>query len=215
MEVEYALTEDDLVAFNQHLYTQPPARAARRYTWFFVGASLLAFATLLTVLVFELLPRRETFLLLVGLSAAFYYGATNLYGLLWWRRSVRKSVRKLLKEGSDPFVFAKRRVRISVQGMSEVNEFGTKVDMPWITIRRIETAPTHAFVYPNATEVHVIPKSAFATEDDFRAFVDTAIRLHSQAGLQKFEPSATASEMVIEGESTIQPGHTNAAPPSG
>jgi hypothetical protein len=221
MEVEFSLTQADFVAFQEHLNAQPAARKWRRDSWIGVGVMLFVSAVFIASMALEFLPpivslkRVDLSIPAAGTLFCLWYVVSNLYGLLFWRRFVSKSVHASLQESGSALMLAMRRTRISAQGMCESTEFGTTTVLPWITILRVDVALEHVFLLVKESEAFIVPKRAFPTEADFNAFVDTAQRYHSQAGLQKFEGRATGTDKVIEGESPSHPAHPDSTPRAG
>jgi hypothetical protein len=137
-------------------------------------------------------------------------GVVGLLILKISRRSlIRGSVRRMLRHPDNVRMLGKLRVRISADGLSAMDEFGATTQRPWITIVRIESTDNHAFAFFTENTAYVIPRRAFATEGEFRTFVETAQQFHTQAGLQKFSEArpSTAPEQVGQKKSEhLQPG---------
>jgi len=176
MEVEYAFTPDDVIAFQRyHLDHQP--MAGRHVRWGLllgVSACFLIFA-----LVFwlpDLLRGRWS-----ALSSGTLCGSLFLlYFCLFRHRLIARSVRLMLKEGQNAKILCNQQLTITPETLSQTTEFSSAVTQ-WAAIEKIAVTKDHAFFYLNTRMAYILPQGAFANEWEFKEFVETARRYHEEA----------------------------------
>jgi hypothetical protein len=207
MEIEFSLEEEDLFAFEEYNVRGGVTPQSRRREWVVWGLILLSYLGLVLYHVCEseshqlrLNPKVLVLMGVVGLCMVFLATFCR-------RPFIRLYIRRMLRRPGNAILLASRRVRITAVGLSELNEFGGTRNEPWRTIVRIDSTGDHAFVFTTESTAFVIPRRAFASEGDFRTFVETAQQFHGQAGQQRFSDArpSPAPHQVSE----------NPPPPSG
>lgn len=206
MQVEYTLGESDWAAF----YLYDLARKARRRgkiartidealrigVVLFVGAvaALLVLVQVLFLVAepqsFNLLLTLLLLLLLVVIGAGFVWLATPRNLARAARNYARDRIRAYARQG----MYERPRVSASVaaDGLVEVDELHQKKGrvtiqwrsrclVPWTEVRRIDVTNTHAFFEIAGLDDLILPRAAFATDQDFLAFMDLAERYHWDA----------------------------------
>ena len=89
------------------------------------------------------------------------------------RRSRRRTVKRMLREGKNLGVFGPQRISISPDWLSNASTVNQSITR-WIGVERIVITPDAVFFYDSAVGAHLLPKRAFATDADFRHFVELA-----------------------------------------
>jgi hypothetical protein len=194
MEVEFELTEDDLLAFHRCLRAAVHRRAREEQRrnpatkWVAVGIGvavgcLVVFADSYWAIL------RDLGLVLLG----------AVLTLVWLINLGRPSkvIRKLMQEGRNVRHLQRRKVTTTPEGIGVVRPEMT-VHYAWSGIDWIEATPDHAFFFISTRDAITVPRSAFATGEEFQAFVEQARRWHEAASLNQvagFRP-APASEQI-------------------
>jgi len=194
MEVEFELTEDDLVAFNHCLRAAVRRRAReesrrnRAPGWVAVGIGV-AVACLVVVADSYWAILRDLGLVLLG----------AVLTIVWLLTVARPSkvIRKVLQEGRNVRHLQRRKVTTTPEGIGIFRPEMT-VHYTWSGIDWIEATPDHVFFFISTRDGIVVPRAAFATDAEFQAFVEQARRWHEAATLNQvagFRP-APASEKI-------------------
>ncbi len=172
MEVEYRLTEEDLVAFARYQRDRNPGHKWLVYVPLFVVLAL--------ILTIPLLLGQGGFdpLMLIPFGTM---ALAVLFGIFTARRSMpRQMARQLIRQGEKAKILGAQRMRITPQGLTNVMEL-TAGAVDWAALERIDVSGEHAFFYLLNTTAFILPKRAFGSERDFDDFVATAKRYHDEA----------------------------------
>jgi hypothetical protein len=195
VEVEFELTEEDLVAFNRYQRTmkrrmaREEARRKKASGWLVaivlgVGIGTM---TIWRDLVWDALQFVVMLFLAFGL----------LVVLALWLARPEKIVRRFLDQGRNIRVLKRRKVTISPTGLRSVS---TDFDAhyAWSGIDWIEATDDHAFFFLNTETAIVVPQEAFPRDEDFREFEAQARRWHDAATLEPLSEFRTtqASEKI-------------------
>jgi hypothetical protein len=173
VEVEYRLSEADLIAFQKHRLARLPLFNR------FCRALLPAFV-------------------LLGVLGAVWYGRQGAFehdltpllplGLMvlvfaWHHRvsTPEALARRMIKQSGQADIFGKQRMTLSAQAFSNAKESAVRAS-EWAALEKIEVLKDHAFFYVSKNRVHLLPRRAFAREHEFDVFVATA-RLYHEQGL--------------------------------
>ena len=169
MKATYDLTRDDLAAFIE--YHQGSSPAARRQK---IGCLAVAFCAMMILPIGILLttdkPVFETAMniwpLLVG---------PLLFALLavpYIRWQTRKMSTRLLSEGLNKEFYGECELDAGTDALTETRPSGSTI-RKWTSVERVVATPSHLFIYTSGIEAYVVPRRAFATDSEFKAFVDT------------------------------------------
>jgi hypothetical protein len=112
----------------------------------------------------------------VGVGAAAAYGL-----LLLLARANRQTLHRLLEHPKNRWANGPWRVRVGPEGLTRKSAECTQT-YGWPVVNRIEVTDTFAFFFTGHFEGHLVPRSAFASDEDFRSFVRQARRLRDDAG---------------------------------
>ena len=172
MEVEYSLDMEDLLAFNQYLNSQSPSlrrvHLMRRLTLAIALAVLWVF--LCVELGGDIGPGACVILgLLLGLvNVVFFF----LYPVRF-RQRTRRLVERMYMEGQNLGLFTRRRMTITPETVTDATEVSVRT-MKWVAVEKIAVDQRHAYFYVSAASAFILPKAAFATEEEFQEFVETS-----------------------------------------
>ena len=161
-ELEYTVTEDDLIRFSEFHSAHSPFVRRRRALYIFVPSAILFF---------------------IALSSYFYAGdiigfiSFGSIGLIWipwasWgvRRRLRRVVRKLYREGSNKALNGRHRLRLSDDGIHSSCPTDDST-IRWTGISKIEFTPDYLYIYMTAVSAVIVPR-ARVTLGDFNQFQD-------------------------------------------
>jgi hypothetical protein len=189
VEIEFELTEDDLVAFNRcqrrlrMRRAREDGRRNRPSVWAALAFGLVVAAlTVLTDSVWLVLEYAGLILLGAVLTVA-------------WALTVsrpRRLVQRTLSQGRNVRVLKRRKVAISPAGVRTVSS-DSDCHNAWSGIDWIEVTDEHAFVFLNTEQAIIIPQEAFRTDEEFHEFVAQARRWHDAAALQPLSEFRTRS----------------------
>jgi hypothetical protein len=89
---------------------------------------------------------------------------------------------RLLSEGQNNGFYGECELEAGDQALTETRPSGSTI-RNWTSVERVVTTPAHLFVYTSGIEAYVVPRRAFPTESQFKAFVDL-ISKHSGVEVQ-------------------------------
>jgi hypothetical protein len=169
MEIEFDLSEADILALTRQRYETIPA-LKKRYTrlrfGYLLGFSLIGAGLLLTGDKFL----GVTFILLAAaifLAFPFYYD---------WR--IANNVRLAYRDDKQRATLCKRVLRATGDGLEEISPFAES-KIRWAVIDDIIVTATHAFISIGQSPCMVIPKAK--APETFDLFIQTC-RRYQQAG---------------------------------
>jgi len=169
MEIEYDFTLEDLQAFYTHVHLATPQGRKRMMTSYFGTV----FSVLVITVLLVLLTARDydpwplvLFVLFYVLAAPILYVRT--------RSRIRRRVRQMTSPGESVGLFGHQYLQMLPEGIREIGA-GTDMLVRWASVNEIMDTAKHIIVYrgPLASSI-VIPKRAFAREEDINEFVQTA-----------------------------------------
>ncbi len=174
MELEYDLTEPDLLALAMHgLHTSSRGRRllqSRRVATL-VGFAMLALGTWLIT---QSVTMPVLFVSLGLLFAAFYPA------FLEWR--LRQRVAASFRDPRNAATFATRTLDATDDGLQEVSGLG-ELKLKWAIINELSETPTHAFLSVQGVPSLVIPRGRIS-RGDYRGFL-TLCREKMQLAAEK------------------------------
>lgn len=181
MKATYELTHDDLAAFIE--YHQRSSPTARRQRIGCLGVALCALMILpVGILLTTDKPVLETAMDIWPLLLGPLLFAILAVPYIRWR--TRQMSNRLLSEGQNKEFYGRCELEAGADALTETRPSGSTI-RNWTSVERIAATPSHLFVYTSGIEAYVVPRRAFSTESEFRAFVDT-IAEHSGVGVQTY-----------------------------
>jgi hypothetical protein len=169
MQVQYQLTLDDVIAFNQYHFSN--SNNAQRGYW--VNQAWGVFIALVLSYVWRgwhLQLRVMAFALISLLWMVGYH-----FYHRWW---ITHSARSLYGEGQNKGVLGNHIIALDADGVIEISDVGES-RTSWDGIERIEENDKYFFLYTSAVMAHVIPKRAFLNEGESAEFLHLAQAYHS------------------------------------
>jgi hypothetical protein len=199
VEVEFELTEDDLVAFNlfqcamKRRMAREEARHNKAKGW--IAASVVSILGVGLGAVLIIWPDLRGDVLEFVFTLALAFALLAVLGA--WVSRPENLVRRFLNQGRNVRVLQRRKVAISPTGVRSVStDFDAHYS--WPGIDWIEATDDHAFFFLNTETAVIVPQEAFPRDEEFREFVAQARRWHDAAALEPLSEFRTkpASEKI-------------------
>ena len=152
MRIHFERTMDDMIAFNDYHFRHSPYMKRFMFWYRLIGA--LAIILLSTLLIQILLPPSPyPFGFIMSLIGAGFFVAIAPTMI---QRRMKKQARKLYSEGKNASALGAQELEVTETGLIARSEyFETK--MAWGAIERIESTPTHTFLYLSSVQAYIIP----------------------------------------------------------
>lgn len=170
LRVDFYLTVEDLVEFN--FYHVNHSRSMRKRLWLTRIMFVLAYLLILWGPL-QASPMRNAGLLLAPAAAV-------LVALFWYSNSatrrkanLRRLLESMFREGRNENLFGPHRVWISPLGVRRISRYAD-ASFQWPAIEKIVATDKAVYIYDSAASAIVAPYAAFASEEEFRRFVETA-----------------------------------------
>lgn len=164
MQLEYAITTDDLLAFARYQFKSSESVRRTRTLFQWGGAYTILFLLMAPAFAFGWGP-----LLGGGIAGAVFWA-------LWYpavyNRIFERKARALLDTYSDSPALGQRTLTLTEHGIHEESAAGERTTS-WAHVRGITTTKDHAFIYISPLVAHVIPKTAVA-EGEYQQFLAKA-----------------------------------------
>ncbi|MBX7222469.1 MAG: YcxB family protein [Blastocatellia bacterium] len=170
MEVEFHLTQADLIAFHKHL-----AETSWSGRWAFLIQYGIGLAVAWGVHLFANLSWVKT-MFVAGLCIGF----SRLLANSLRERQVFALGKQSYEAGRQRGAFANCRIRLEKRHLCEITQ-GKEYRRLWSEIHRVEQTSTHIFIFTNPTQGYVIPKQAFPSKNEMLAFNSQLLQLHQEA----------------------------------
>jgi hypothetical protein len=175
MEVEYELTFDDIKAGLAENISNN-LKAKRRFT--FIRILYIVSGILLIGASFVLAPHNTDYALFAGMFGAFFL----VYGLLYrvWIRWIllRVSLRK--DRDKSNAVVVKHKFSLAREFITIDTDNG-QAKVRWRSIEKITSNNDYLFLLVRGPKLYVVPRRAFADNEAFSRFIETAKRYQEKA----------------------------------
>ncbi len=179
MEIEYALTADDVVAFQIYVFDHSPAierqqRVMKR--WVVLGSLVLplliwAIVIPLTVTADDIGGVILGSIVLCAVPIAWVYAYLTYPIARILRSKTRARVKRWCEERASSELG--RRLTITPASIDWASTVATG-SLLWSGVTNLVTEKNHLFLFTDAENAFVVPKRAFRDESDFEKFVETA-----------------------------------------
>lgn len=156
-EIEYAVREQDLFAFNEHLLqeSKPMQKARRRHQVTIPG--LLSIAVLVLWFYYQ---ESTTAIILMVLAVAWASLAPH-----YFRWSTRRQLRRLYTEEEKVSVMGSYTLRIEPSHLVEISPNGNASQVAWSDLLRVELTAKYAFIFLSLNTALVVPRDTIAKGD--------------------------------------------------
>jgi hypothetical protein len=176
VEVEFNLMPEDFLAFVRFRQRRRNPRPAARWPWaLLLGLLVLMFFANFFADMARRGTRADGFIPGLGLGALVI---AALWALV--KGIVVRSQKQVLQDARNQWVFATRRVTLSLEGLS-ITSWPFRVSYRWEVIWDIGVTGDHAFFFVTSTEATPVPRRAFRDQQHFQEFVALARRYQQGA----------------------------------
>lgn len=169
MEIKFKLREEDYINFNID-HAKKSASLKKNLMLQRVMGPIIFLA-------FPFLIKKQT-------EIPMWYWITifSITSIVWfvfypryfnWR--MKKSVRKMLKEGSNKNLFSERKIKILETGILETTSIG-ETNLKWDQIDKIEETDDYIYIYISSISAHIIPKRIFKNENEKQIFLKEILK---------------------------------------
>jgi hypothetical protein len=179
MEIEYNLTPEDVIAFQQYTAEHRPGRQRPSMGSLWLLLALLALFTVLAVTPGGLQGAQLIYfftdLAILLLTLAFIMLQPRITKMV-----IARSVRQVLRHGNNARVLESQRVAISPEGLTSTSSLSSGL-VNWAALEKIVVTDDHAFFFTTTHSAQIVPKRAFPDGRTFHEFVETARSYHQAA----------------------------------
>lgn len=163
MEVSYKPTVDDVIAVADQLAAG--SRSLRRNYWLmYLGVPTLMIVGWGTLLAFS-----DD----ASYPAGWIPLLVPIFWLAWYpwkyRRMIRKSAERMLKEGQNKLLLAERHLVLDAEGIHGRSEFGGS-SIKWAAFERVTVTPEYVFLILGSESAIAVPRRALDSDDAFAEF---------------------------------------------
>ena len=177
--VEYEIVIEDLVAWNAWVNRH----AASLRTNFLRGWLLIGVMLLVLVVVFSsMFPNETAGLLAMGVVTLMLWLAYPIY----YRWKVSRLARAMYSEGVSNLV-GRRRLSLSADYVVFSSPLSQSI-IRWAGIEQVVVQREATYLLLSKISAIVVPRRAFATDEQFNAFAQLAEGLHRDRSLRRSEP---------------------------
>jgi hypothetical protein len=175
LKIQYDLTEEDFVTFSLFHYKHSPT--AKR-SWLLLRVMVPVIWILIGF--FEnSRPQRHA-----GISPLpFFISLSVLYILLipaYSRYRTRRVILRLLSEGKNKGLAGMHTLTIGPEDIAAVSD-NVDARLNWGGVEKLESDKEHFYIYLSAVSALIIPKRAFADENEFQKFIAAVQAYYSSA----------------------------------
>jgi len=167
MKLEYSVSIEDIIAFNNHHMEATPAirrkLAVMRFVWAF--APLLAIWLITSVE--GMAPGKAMWV--IAVVAICVSSPIYLFQPLFLRWLNTRQVRKAYSNDQSQALLGEREIKIAGNALVENTSAG-ETQTGYDLINRVDADDNYLFVYATNSRVHIVPKKAVRS-GDFDAFV--------------------------------------------
>ena len=173
MDIEYDILLEDILALNLYHHQQSPS--ARR------NRMLLQYGPpVIPVIVFLFQAFVSGASMVASLPWLFFAGIWVIFVPFSLRRSMKKRVARMVLEDQDGGVTGRHKFTLASDAVTDKTGSG-KTKTKWRDVWKLVATNYYLYVYISDTSAHIVPKRAFDSEEEFREFVDTAMRYYRAA----------------------------------
>ncbi|WP_153731444.1 YcxB family protein [Sporosarcina obsidiansis] len=165
MEIQYELTEEDVVAFNlYHVKNSKVGKNSLQWQRFVSPLIFLLFAYFLSV--FTDMARGPLFATF-ALTAVVW---VILYPKYFYFHITRQ-VRKMLKEGKNDGLVGEHFMKMNKTGMTDTTSTG-ETNVQWTGVQRIIEDADYFYIYTSTVSAYILPKRDVYSEEAVKAYVE-------------------------------------------
>ncbi len=174
MNIEYTNSPEDVLYLNLYHYQHSAAFRLRRL------AAQYAFPFFLLAVALALLATNRASILtaspLLIVAVIWVFFAPRLI-----QSNIRRQVKKMYDKGDIEGTLCGHRLSLRPEGVVDRTQFGES-KTPWRDVRGVITTGQHVFIYIGPLLAHIVPRRAFADDDQCQQFVDQVKSYCERAG---------------------------------
>jgi len=152
MRLYFERTLDDMIAFNDFHFRHSPYMKRFMFWYRLIGAlAIVLVSTVLSQVLTPTAPFLFSFILSLIGAGVFVVLAPSLV-----QKRMKKQVRKLYSEGKNVSALGAQELELTDTGLIARSEY-METKLAWGAIERIESTPTHTFLYLSSVQAYIIP----------------------------------------------------------
>ncbi len=172
--VEFGLTEEDWVAFAQHLrrrFERSKRGRLEVFSCWFLSIVVIPVSVGLYIMGDSKSDLMPPTVLLAIIASGFVW-------FIWNRRTIaRRFVRRSLRTPDGKHMLSSQTVLVAPEEFRYWGEFG-EVSLKWNTIAEIQVVEKATYFFVSADSAVIVPERAFPNQDDYREFMQAAQRYY-------------------------------------
>ncbi|MFN8387301.1 MAG: YcxB family protein [Anaerolineales bacterium] len=166
MDIEFERTEEDMVEFNLFHINHSPTIKRQLFAAQITMAVLIFIASMYIVY----LQTRYLPVISYVAGAVLSIGVGLIYPYIYKQRTI-KQARKLFREGSNKSLLGRHEMQLSPDGI-RYKTIASESKTNWSSIEKVLQNDKFIFMYIGAINAFVVPKSAFASSEKQKEFLD-------------------------------------------
>lgn len=165
MEIDYELTEEDVVAFNlYHVKNSKVGKNSLQWQRFVSPMIFLLFAYFLSV--FTDMARGPLFMV---------FGMTAILWVLFYPKyfyfHITRQVRKMLKEGKNEGLVGEHSMKMNKAGIADKTSTD-ETHVQWADLQRMVEDADYFYLYTSTVSAYILPKRNIYSRDGLKSYVE-------------------------------------------
>lgn len=165
MKINYSLNQDDYLSFNT--YHAKNSESVKS------NLKIQRFITPLLFFIFPFIAKNKTdipFWYWIGIFSVVYI-VWAVYYPKYYFNSIKKGVKKMLKEGKNQDLLGSKTVELRQNDILSSGE-NSESKVKWNTVERYVETNDHIFIYISAMEAYIVPKRSFNNDEEKTQFIE-------------------------------------------
>lgn len=165
MEIQYELTEEDVVAFNlYHVKNSKVGKNSLQWQRYISPLIFLLFAYFLSV--FTDMARGPLFATFTVTAIAWVIVYPKYFYF-----HITRQVRKMLKEGKNEGLVGKHFMKMNKSGMTDTTSTG-ETNGQWAGVKSIIEDANYFYIYTSTVSAYILPKRDLYSADAVKSYVE-------------------------------------------
>ena len=167
MVIQYEILEEDYISFN--ILHQERSKHMKRMI--LIVRCFFSFVFLYTLmLIFTTKKEIGIDSKIIPFCLLFFSLYFIIFTPRYFKYSLKKQTRKLIKEGKNDSILGKKKLEIDNEYIIESDE-STETKHKWSVIEKIVETDKYIFIYASAISAYIIPKRIFNSLNEKEAFL--------------------------------------------
>jgi hypothetical protein len=191
--------------FYEYCWAHPPKRARGQFVW--LRWAVVAVAGLFAIVaIARFLEGERSFWVFLAPVCFIWALLVRLFFQPLRRWSLRRTLRRDLEEKTSKNAkqLGWKRLTLTPEAIIDTTEHSNS-RTAWTAIEKIVIVGERALIFDSPTSAGVVPRRAFADDEEFREFVATARRYRDEARDALPERTPSRRKRVAEPETNIKP----------